>query len=79
MACWLRPDNPAGSHRWRLRQAADPCATTRHALPSSGVTNYDSVDLTQGTGLTPLVAAAVGIVVMAILDDIGSFAGRQGT
>ena len=36
-------------------------------------------DLAQGTGLTPPVAAAVGPVVAAILDDIGSFAGRQGT
>jgi hydrogenase maturation protease len=37
----------------------------------------EAADLTQGTGLTPPVAAAVGIVAAAILDDIGSFAGRR--
>jgi hydrogenase maturation protease len=36
-------------------------------------------DLAQGTGLTPPVAAALGPVVAAILDDIGSFAGHRGT
>jgi hypothetical protein len=39
----------------------------------------EAADLSQGTGLTPAVAAAVGIAAAAILDDIGSFAGRQGT
>jgi hydrogenase maturation protease len=33
----------------------------------------EAADLSQGTGLTPPVAAAVGIVVTAVLDDIGSF------
>ena len=31
---------PADSHRWPLRQAAHPCGTTPHALPSSAVTNW---------------------------------------
>jgi hydrogenase maturation protease len=31
----------------------------------------EAADLTQGTGLTPLVAAAVATVAAAILDDIG--------
>jgi hydrogenase maturation protease len=35
----------------------------------------EAADLTQGTGLTPAVAAAVGVVASAVLDDIG--AGRQ--
>ncbi len=35
----------------------------------------EAADLTQGTGLTPAVAAAVGVVAAAILDDIG--AGRR--
>ena len=33
----------------------------------------EAADLTQGTGLTPAVAQAVGVVAAAILDDIGSF------
>jgi hydrogenase maturation protease len=39
----------------------------------------EAADLAQGPGLTPAVAAAVDPVTAAILDDIGSFAGRQGT
>ena len=35
----------------------------------------EAADLTQGTGLTPAVAAAVGVAAAAILDDIG--AGRR--
>ena len=38
----------------------------------------EAADLSQGTGLTPPVAGAVGIVATAILDDIGSFAGTSG-
>jgi len=37
----------------------------------------EAADLSQGTGLTPPVAAAVGLVATAILDDIGSFAGAN--
>jgi hypothetical protein len=32
----------------------------------------EAADLTQGTGLTPPVAAAVGVVAAAVLDDIGA-------
>ena len=38
----------------------------------------EAADLSQGTGLTAHVAAAVDTVAAAILDDIGSFAARQG-
>jgi hydrogenase maturation protease len=37
----------------------------------------EAADLTQGTGLTPPVAAAIDIVVSAVLDDIGA-GGPQG-
>jgi len=32
----------------------------------------EAADLTQGTGLTPAVAGAVGVVAAAVLDDIGA-------
>jgi hypothetical protein len=32
----------------------------------------EAADLTQGTGLTPVVAAAIDIVASAILDDLAS-------
>jgi len=32
----------------------------------------EAADLTQGTGLTPAVAAAIDIVASAILDDLAS-------
>jgi len=38
----------------------------------------EAADLSQGTGLTPPVAAAAGIVATAILDDIGSFGRTSG-
>jgi phosphatidylethanolamine-binding protein (PEBP) family uncharacterized protein len=39
----------------------------------------EAADLTQGSGLTPAVAAAVDAVARAILDDLRSFAVRRGT
>ncbi|HLN70945.1 MAG TPA: hypothetical protein VK280_27200 [Streptosporangiaceae bacterium] len=46
---------------------------------AAGYLPDQAADLSQGTGLTPRVAAAVGIVATAILDDIGPFAGTSGT
>ena len=64
---------PASSHGFgfddaiRLAVALDrmPARLIVHAI--------EAADLTQGPGLTPPVAAAVGVVAAAVLDDLGPY------
>jgi hydrogenase maturation protease len=70
---------PASSHGFGLDDAI-ALALALDRMPGRLIVHaIEAADLSQGTGLTPAVAAAVGIAAAAILDDIGSFAGRQGT
>jgi hydrogenase maturation protease len=70
---------PASSHGFGLDDAI-ALALALDRMPGRLIVHaIEAADLTLGTGLTPPVAAAVGTVAAAILDDIGAFAGRQGT
>ena len=70
---------PASSHGFGLDDAI-ALAVALDRMPGRLIVHaIEAADLSQGTGLTPAVAAAVGIAATAILDDIGSFAGRLGT
>jgi len=69
----------ASSHGFGLDDAI-ALAVALDRMPGRLIVHaIEAGDLAQGTGLTPPVAAALGPVVAAILDDIGSFAGHQGT
>jgi hydrogenase maturation protease len=69
----------ASSHGFGLDDAI-ALATALDRMPARLIVHaIEAADLAQGPGLTPAVAAAVDVVARAILDDIGSFAGRQGT
>jgi hypothetical protein len=53
-----------------------PCQVlaARRSLPGRLIVHaIEAADLTQGLGLTPPVAEAVGTVALAILDDIRGF------
>ena len=68
----------ASSHGFGLDDAVS-LAEALDRMPGRLIVHaIEAADLTQGTGLTPAVAAAIGIAATAVLDDIGSFAGRQG-
>jgi hydrogenase maturation protease len=69
----------ASSHGFGLDDAIALAAALDRMPGRLIVHAIEAGDLAQGTGLTPPVAAALGPVVAAILDDIGSFAGHQGT
>jgi hydrogenase maturation protease len=69
----------ASSHGFGLDEAIG-LAQALDRMPGRLIVHaIEAADLTQGTGLTPAVAAAVGLVAKAILDDIGSLAGRDGS
>jgi hydrogenase maturation protease len=70
-----RPGTGAGrtasSHGFGLDEAI-ALALALDRMPGRLIVHaIEAADLTQGTGLTPAVAEAVGIVATAILDDIG--------
>ncbi len=61
----------ASSHGFGLDEAIG-LAVALDRMPGRLIVHaIEADDLTQGTGLTPAVAAAVGVVAGAILDDIG--------
>jgi sulfhydrogenase subunit alpha len=61
----------ASSHGFGLDDAIG-LAVALDRMPGRLIVHaIEAADLTQGTGLTPPVAAAVGIVTAAVLDDIG--------
>jgi len=63
---------PASSHGFGLDDAI-ALALALDRMPGRLIVHaIEAADLTQGTGLTPTVAAAVGTVASAILDDIGA-------
>jgi hydrogenase maturation protease len=65
---------PASSHGFGLDDAV-ALAVALDRMPGRLIVHaIEAADLSQGTGLTPAVAAAVDPAVAAILDDIGSFA-----
>ena len=62
---------PASSHGFGLDDAI-ALALALDRMPGRLIVHaIEAADLTQGTGLTPAVDAAVGVVAAAILDDIG--------
>ena len=62
---------PASSHGFGLDDAI-ALALALDRMPGRLIVHaIEAADLTQGTGLTPPVAAAVGVVTAAVLDDIG--------
>ena len=69
-----RPEAGAGrqasSHGFGLDDAIALAAALDRMPGRLVVHAIEAADLTQGTGLTPAVAAAVGVVAAAILDDI---------
>jgi hydrogenase maturation protease len=70
---------PASSHGFGIDDAI-ALALALDRMPGRLIVHaIEAADLTQGTGLTPAVAAAVDTATAAILDDIGSFAGQRGT
>jgi hydrogenase maturation protease len=67
----------ASSHGFGLDDAVG-LAVALDRMPGRLIVHaIEAADLTQGTGLTPAVAEAVGVVAAAILDDIASDAGPQ--
>src|SRR4029077_11147464 len=60
----------ASSHGFGLDDAVSLAAALDRMPDRLIVHAIEAADLTQGIGLTPLVAAAVGSVARAILDDI---------
>jgi hydrogenase maturation protease len=61
----------ASSHGFGLDDAIG-LAVALDRMPGRLIVHaIEAADLTQGTGLTPPVVAAVGIVAAAVLDDIG--------
>ena len=72
-----RTPRAASSHGFGLDDAI-ALAVALDRMPGRLIVHaIEAADLTQGTGLTAAVAAAVRAVTTAILDDIGSFAGQQ--
>jgi hydrogenase maturation protease len=68
---------PASSHGFGLDDAI-ALALALDRMPGRLVVHaIEAADLTQGTGLTSAVAAAVDTVAAAILDDIASFTGSR--
>ncbi|HJY59877.1 MAG TPA: hydrogenase maturation protease [Streptosporangiaceae bacterium] len=63
----------ASSHGFGLDDAVSLAAALDRMPGRLIVHAIEAADLTQGLGLTPLVAAAVGTVARAILDDIRVF------
>jgi len=62
---------PASSHGFGLDDAI-ALALALDRMPGRLIVHaIEAADLTQGTGLTAPVAAAVGVVTAAVLDDIG--------
>jgi len=62
----------ASSHGFGLDDAVS-LAVALDRMPGRLIVHaIEAADLAQGTGLTPAVAAAVGVVADAILDDIGA-------
>jgi hydrogenase maturation protease len=70
-----RPDS---SHGFGLDDAIALAAALDRMPGRLIVHAIEAADLTQGTGLTPAVAASVGIVAAAILDDIAALNPRHG-
>jgi hydrogenase maturation protease len=69
---------PASSHGFGLDDAV-ALALALDRMPGRLIVHaVEAADLTQGTGLTAPVAAAIGLVATAILDDIGSFCRTPG-
>jgi hydrogenase maturation protease len=69
---------PASSHGFGFDDAI-ALALALDRMPGRLIVHaIEAADLTQGTGLTPPVAAAVGVVAAAVLDDIGSFCRTPG-
>ena len=68
-------DRTASSHGFGLDDAVSLAAALDRMPDRLVVHAIQAADLTQGLGLTPLVAAAVGTVARAILDDIRVFSG----
>ena len=63
---------PASSHGFGLDDAIG-LALALDRMPGRLIVHaIEAADLSHGTGLTPAVAAAVGVVATAILDDIGA-------
>jgi len=61
---------PASSHGFGFDDAI-ALAVALDRMPGRLIVHaIEAADLTQGTGLTPAVAEAVGVVAAAILDDI---------
>ena len=66
------PLRPASSHGLGLDDAIS-LAVALDRMPGRLIVHaIEAADLSHGTGLTPAVAAAVGVVATAILDDIGA-------
>jgi len=66
------PTRTASSHGFGLDDAVR-LALALNRMPGRLVVHaIEAADLSHGTGLTPAVAAAVGVVATAILDDIGA-------
>ena len=62
----------ASSHGFGLDEAI-ALAVALDRMPGRLIVHaIEAADLTQGTGLTPAVAAAVDIVALAILDDVAA-------
>jgi hydrogenase maturation protease len=73
-----RTPRTASSHGLGLDEAVG-LALALDRMPGRLIVHaIEAADLTQGTGLTPAVAAATDLVATAILDDLGSFLGRHG-
>jgi hydrogenase maturation protease len=70
-----QPPHPGRVHRFVHGFGLDDAiglAVVLDRMPGRLIVHaIEAADLTQGTGLTPPVAAAVGIVAAAVLDDIG--------
>ena len=65
------PERTASSHGLGLDDAVS-LAIALDRMPGRLIVHaIEAADLTQGTGLTPAVAAAVGMAARAILDEIG--------
>ena len=68
----------ASSHGFGLDDAV-ALAVALERMPGRLIVHaIEAADLTQGTGLTPPVAAAIGLVTTAVLDDIRSNSGALG-
>ena len=72
VSSWTGRSGPASSHGLGLDDAIS-LAVALDRMPGRLIVHaIEAADLSHGTGLTPAVAAAVGVVATAILDDIGA-------